>query len=420
MSSIQAYKDLDVSPDSDAFKSLMSKAEQEAGRSSIELTSEGDEGALAHGLTTGMKSWLQKHVGPKRAAAISEVETKARAIEIAHGTNGVLDRVEVDKLKRDRAKRRSDVTKAFHDRNATQLRDYNDAHTEYNAMRFREGGRDPKIPNRFIEWGVLLPLIMIPEGLLNFESFRRAPIIQSDFQALGATIIVGIGIALAAHMVGLFVRQFNYYMKADDDHQNRSGLPMLGLGVVLLLVSLGVVGYARYYYLLPQIEEAIMLGQKSPNILLQVGSLLLGNLVVFLIGTVLTFKLHDPNPAFSDKGRLFRKLKKEYTSLQKKEVNNRLAELDRAFKENKDKTDEMTIQLTGLPDYFPIRTGVDAIDAKDSEILGVLSEYKELLAGHLDSDFQFDLALSDGNHAMGSEKLSISKFSSLSMKLLWS
>ena len=54
-----------------------------------------------------------------------------------------------------------------------------------------------------------------------------------------------------------------------------------------------MVASARYYYLLPLWEQAIILGQAPPNFLIQLGGTLIGNLIVFMIGSGLSYKLHE-------------------------------------------------------------------------------------------------------------------------------
>ena len=305
---IQAYVGLDLTPSSAAYQALMSRATQEAALRELTITTEGDSNAPSEGLTQGMLTWYQSHVAQLRTSAISTAEDLASQITLGKGTPGIVERVKVDEAKRTLARRRSEILSAFRNENATLIKDLDDTDTEHDRLRIQEGGRDAKVPNHFVEWGILLPLIMLPEALLNFESFRRAPIIQSDFQALGATIIVGIGIAIAAHLIGRFIRQFSFFMRADDERSNRAGWPLWSIGIVLLTVALGVVAYARYQYLIPLAEQAIILGRSPPNIMAQTAGLLGGNMVVFLIGVGLTFMLHDPNPEFSDKARKLKKL----------------------------------------------------------------------------------------------------------------
>lgn len=419
-SAVNTYSELDLSRESGLVQDLLARADAEA-TSQITLSSEGDEGAMATGLTPGMRGWLQAYVMPKRTAAIAEAQAAAGKVSVGNAP-GILDRVEIDAKKRHRASRRAEISGNFRANHGGLLNDYEEARSEYQQMRFEEGGRDAKVPNRFFEWLVLLPLIMVPEGMLNYESFRQAPIIQSGFQALGVTILVGVGIAFAAHYIGLFIRQFNFFMRADDGHQNRLGWPMWTIGLFLLFVSLGVVGYARYYYLLPQIGLALMRGEAPPNVVLQTSSLLLGNLVVFLIGAAITFMLHDRNPDFSDKHRKLQQLRRKLDAVRKNEVGNQLAALDRAFKEDTEKLKKQAALMEKQPNYAGVKAATSAIDGKDGEVLGALSLYKDRLAERLrttNPDFTFRQYYGGGNDLVEARQLSIADFQALPTQLLW-
>ena len=299
----KAYTDLDLSAGSETERALLEAAEEEAQRSRITLTGDGAEGAMTGGVTSAMSSWLGAYISPLRQRAIAELESAARCVTIGKKTDGILLELEEHKLERDRVKRRSDIYSEFHDNFGDKIDERDRIDDEYQAMRVREGGRDAQVPNPWFEWGVLFPLVLVPESLLNFESFRRAPIISSDFMALGATILVGLGIAVAAHLIGAFVKQFAFYMRPDDEEQQGKGYRRLSLGCALLGTSLAAVATARYYYLLPLREQAIILGQTPPNVVTQTGSLLVGNIVVFLVAAAFTYLLHDSNPIYSEKKR---------------------------------------------------------------------------------------------------------------------
>ena len=376
---LKRYEGLDLSADADAARALMARAEHEAGVADVTLTTDGEAGVPAAMMTAAMRSWFTEHVAPSRSAAVAGAQEAARGVEPSPGTPGVLLRSEHDAARRHHAKRRSDNARAFREANATLLERRQRARAEHDTLRFEEGGRDAKTPSHWLEFGVLFPLIMLPEGLLNFESFRRAPMIQSDFMALGATLIVGLGIGIAAYLIGRFVRQVSHYMRADSATHGRTGWSFLAIGVVTLLVALGVVGYARYYYLLPQLQEAIILGQAPPNIFLQTGSLLLGNLVVFLIGVAVTFLLNDPNPDYSDKARLLKKLDRKATRLHQSGVLKQRRGFDRALKEAEDKATSMDRQMSGQDGYADLTRRVARIEAKDGEVASLLDRYKEAL-----------------------------------------
>ncbi len=420
---IQAYVGLDLTPGSPAYQALMSRAPQEAGLRELTITTEGDSNAPSEGLTQGMLTWYQSHVAQLRTSAISTAEDLASQITLGKGTPGIVERVKVDEAKRTLARRRSEILSAFRNENATLIKDLDDTDTEHDRLRIQEGGRDAKVPNHFVEWGILLPLIMLPEALLNFESFRRAPIIQSDFQALGATIIVGIGIAIAAHLIGRFIRQFSFFMRADDERSNRAGWPLWSIGIVLLTVALGVVAYARYQYLIPLAEQAIILGRSPPNIMAQTAGLLGGNMVVFLIGVGLTFMLHDPNPEFSDKARKLKKLEDKVNGIRKVSVLAKLREIERRFTEDTEAVKRITSQMSNQHGFSALRACNNAIEGKDREVVGVLSQYKQALIDAISArqpNFTFEKYYSSGDRTADSERVKLSDYAAMNPQLMWS
>ena len=420
---IQAYVALDLSPNSLAYEALMARASQEGALREITLTTEGDSNAPSEGMTQGMLSWYQSYIAQPRTSAISEVEDLASQITLGKGMPGIVERVKEDEAKRNLARRRAQILTAFKNENAMLIKNHDDTDTQHNRQRIEEGGRDAKVPNHFIEWGLLLPLIMLPEALLNFESFRRTPIIQSDFQALGVTIIVGIGIAIAAHLIGRFIRQFSFFMRADDERSNRAGWPLWSIGIVLLSVALIVVAYARYQYLIPLAEQAIILGRAPPNIVAQTAGLLGGNLIVFLIGVGLTFMLHDPNPEFSDKARKLKKLEDKLGTIRKSSVLKKLRDLERRFKEDTEAVKRITSQMSNQHGFADLRTSSNAIVGKDREVSGVLSLYKQALIDTISArqpNFTFEKYYSSSDRTVDSERVKLSDFAAMNPALMWS
>lgn len=420
---IQAYADLDLSPGSPAVTALMSRATQEGAQREITISTEGDSNAPSEGMTQGMIAWFQSYIAPKRTSAISAAEDLASGITLGRGTPGILERVKVDEAKRSLARRRSEILSRFRNENATLIKNLEDTANDHDHLRIAEGGRDAKVPNHWIEWGVLLPLIMLPESLLNFGSFRRAKIIESDAQALGVTIIVGIAIAVAAHLVGRFIRQYSFFMRADDERSNRSGWPLWSIGSVLLVVALGVVAYARYQYLITLAATEIALGRAPPNIAASLAGLLGGNMMVFLIGVGLTFMLHDPNPEYSDKARKLAKVQKKADALRRNEVTLKLREIEKRFKDDCDATARLTQQMANQPGFASLRSSVNAIEAKDREITGILNQYKQALIDAIaqrDPKFSFEKYYSTGDRTADSERVKLSDYAAMTPQLLWS
>lgn len=376
---VEDYQEEDFGRDGAAGKALMARIEDEVDHESLTLTAVGDSGAWAAGLTPAMNEWLNSDVVALRTQAINEVEQAARAVKIAPKVDGILTEVELDRVERQRMYRTAELVENFNRDNKDALEDLREKDDEYQLMKAEEGGREAKLPNHFIEWGILLPGILIPEALLNFESFRRAPIVNSDFMALGATVLVGIFIAVAAFAYGLFIRRLNYYSRADDQQRNASGWPLMVFGSVLLTLALISVAAARYYYLLPLLEEAILSGGRPPNLYMSIAALLAGNLGCFFAGVIFTFLRHDPNPDFADRAMALRKAKTKVENLMSRALRRQLSELDRRAKDDREQIDRKARQMQGKAGYADMRKAVGAISAHDNKVVALLQRYRSEL-----------------------------------------
>lgn len=416
---VQRYTELDLSPSSPAAEHLMAGVADEAHRKNIKLTSDGDD--VCSGITPAMSSWVGSYVSPLRQSAMAELLTASRRIKIGKNTDGVLLEKERSDADREHGLRRSQLYGAFHDQNGDVLRDYDHADSEYDHMRTMEGSRDAKMPNPWVEWGVLFPLILIPESLLNFESFRNAPIIGSDAMALGITILVGLAIAVAAHLLGSFSKQFNFYMRPDDEKSKGDGFRKWSIGIALLTAALAAVGSARYYYLVPLAAQAEILGQEPPNIVVQLGGSLIGNIVVFLIGAAFTFLLHDRNPLFTEKRVRLEKAKREVARL-RRGLDERLSEVEMARKRTVDESTVLSKQMNSKPGYDELRGAFNRLQAKDAEAIALLSTYKSRLVSEIERknpEFSFEKNVLGADRGGENVKVSLSTFAAAGVRLCY-
>jgi len=417
---VDRYLELDLAHDGQIARALLSRVSEEAGNNTITLTAAGEEGATSAHLTPVMSEWLNTHIELYRGQALATMETQARAVRISPNVEGVLLEAEQDKAERRRAKRTHEILDGFNQKHRRDLDRRSQLQAEYDEIRAELGGRDARTPNKLVEFGVLIPLIMIPESLLNFESFRRAPIIQSDAMALGATILVGIGIAAAAYCVGLFIRQFNYFTQPDNGDRQRSGWPLYTWGSILLTVSLGSVAAARYYYLLPRIQEALLLGESIPNIPVSIGSLLFGNLICFLVGAILTFFLNDENPEYAHKAEQLKKLERKLAKAERKEVSTALSQVNARAKQDKEKAKSREGQMSGKPGYAAVRERMSQLTAKDAEVIGLLQSFRTALVNEIKSagrDVVFELREPSADRSSAMTAVGVDRFPALPLHL---
>jgi hypothetical protein len=420
MSAVEQYLALDLSQGGTLSTALTNKLAQEASQSSLNLTAEGERGSIASGLTPGMLEWVTTYVQPVRSAALAELRNDARNVKISNGVDGVFAEVEKDIADQRVAERRYEILSNFNRKNNKLLSDTASVRHEYGELRANLGGHEAKTPPWWLEWGLLLPLIMIPEALLNFESFRRAPIIQSDAMALGATILVGFGIAGAAYMIGLFIKRSNYYREPDNKLKRRAGWPYWAFGVIALIVSLGSVAVARYYYILPQIELAIVTGATPPNMYFSIGSLLFGNLICFLIGAIITFLLNDPNPDYAEKKVEKDRLERRLNKVQRTEVDAPLKAVDERARIDKDAAQRKANLMAGRPGYNEFRMRADKVMAVDAGVRGLLQGYRSALVNEIQARnprFMFAQEKLDRDRSESIEQITPSQFNVLPLSL---
>lgn len=380
---IEAYRALDVGMNSPATAALLSRIDEEAGAANLRLTGDGDAGAMSANLTPAMSAWLNTEVGPARGAAITAVKNAASQITMPGGVQGFVPEFERDRLKRERNTRRAEVQSGFNDRYGADLEKQRDVEQQYEAMRFMEGGRNARNPGKLID--LLIPLaIMIPEGFMNYKFFLEY--MNVGIVALGSTIVVGLAIGWSAFLAGRFLKAYNFYMRPDNDRMRAEGMRMIGIALAVLAVALIAVGAVRYMGIVRDNVGRIALGLPPLEPLTQTGMLLFGNLVVFALGLAITYWLHDRNPLFAEKAEENEKLTKKIEQLRKRELHDRLKQIDAAFSQKLERQQDQAQLLNGKPGYDEVCRNVSLIADKDKAVLGVLQDYRARLVRKMPID----------------------------------
>lgn len=372
---IDEYLRLDIKS---KFAVLTSEGlDREARAAELQLTAAHDKGAPGAGLTPNVVSWFNSNVAPLRTRALSRVESEAKAIRLEGGGEGSLEQLALEQAELQRATRLAEISQEFQRENSTLIEDYSRLKGVY--VRFRdEEGREAKVAKA---WQVVaaLAIVLLPESLLNFNSFRVAPFIQSDFMAVGLTLIVGLAIAVSGHMFGSYVRRVNYYRRGDDEGRARSGTPLLVFSMFLLTAALAVVAVSRYYYLVPKIAEAIAIGSPPPNLVFSISGLLLGNVLCFLLGAVVAFLLHDPNPDYEDTAKNLHKATGKLSDLRRTRLDVKVRDLNKRLASDKTQIATRAKAIRGRPGYSEVVTAFEAIKAKDKEIVAAIQDYRDRL-----------------------------------------
>lgn len=363
---------------------LLARATAEANAGERGLTAVWSLTTRSRNLTDAMDEWLQRAVMPLRAPALASLNAEAAAIKIDGRFSGVLLQSELDRIECKRQDGVQQELNRFNGRYHGLLNRARNAEQEYASMRANLA-RDAQTPNRLLELLIILA-ILLPEAWINLDSFRRAPMVQSDAMAWGLTIVVGAAIAIAAFQIGLFIRGLDYFLRPLGGRK-MSGVPLIGIGLILLAVGLAAVAYARYYYLLPIIEQKIALGEEVPNMVIFIGGLLLGNLLCFLLGAAVTFLLHDENPEYAKVARQHRTLDKKIEGLRKR-LQRRLDPIEARAAVERDELVRKERQMHNLSGYQKLQEHLAQFLAKDAEAVGILNNYRSrLIAENEDQTF---------------------------------
>jgi len=161
---------------------------------------------------------------------------------------------------------------------------------------------------------------------------------------------------------------------------------MIALASLLLSVSLIAVGAVRYFGVVRQVEELVALGQVPPNPILQTSFLLFGNLLVFALGLAITFWLHDENPEYAAKAAKYEKKKAEIERLEKKKLQKVYDNIDAGYRQELQKMRGKASLMLVQPGFSSVQEKIGILNAKDSEVVALLQEYRSRLCQTMPTD----------------------------------
>jgi len=256
-----------------------------------------------HGFTAGMKSILrQATAGPLakwltlRSAfdsAIQPFMEKIQAVQDFQEKKGNFEQKAQEREKD--VIRQAEASQPYLDKKHEKIK----ADQHYEQLIQGEGGRPV---NLFAHtWWYILILIAITsiEWLINYDSFfdwTRIPAVAAGF-----TIGMALAVALAAHVHGEHLKQRNTRFGPASDHWGRD-IYFLLIATAALGIAVMVAGYARYSSAMHNISSQIGITNiieegisKQIDPLTEVYFSLGINLIVWLIGLIVSFMSHDEN-----------------------------------------------------------------------------------------------------------------------------
>lgn len=345
--SLQQYLSLDLAKNGSIAAELSTRIEDEAKRAI-------DEGRLVLAdiigkhpthLTQEMLSWYQSQIESIRGPSLQSVGQLFRERSDPAKGEGFILEARIGSLKEQLLEGKLKVFRDHRQRNHTASekvaeleRKVAEDERHYLQRKQELNGREAIILSRPLYIFLLFFVLFGPEALLNLESFGALPW-ASPFIAWGATILIGVGIGFAAHFHGTLLKQWTYHFDpSQDDSRRGPARRMFVSGSVLLSVALSFVYYARFAYFQSYVASVSGFGQSSEDnggLLWVVGGSLLGNFIVYLVGCLIAYIMHDADPDYSERRKNIEKNRSEADKLKQKleaEWQRALEQLDALYK----------------------------------------------------------------------------------------
>ena len=377
LKSVENYAALDFSEESGAYKALKQAIEREVTSGVIVLSGakQSYDAAQPAALTPTMAAWFSRFVAGPRSAAIGDLEQAfQRDSQASNGGHGCFLEYRRDTARKKFVVRSVEDSARFIDQNGATIRDNHHREQSYTLLKNRLN-REPVRRPAWL-YILILMLIVMLEAFINFESFLKVPYITSPFLATGATMAVGLGVGFSAHFHGIVLRQWSFLSSpqeaADQSHEERKrdAVRRLLLGAVLLGVALTMVGGSRYYYLRDYIALAQTLGTEPPSMIGGISFMLLGNLVAYFVGCLVSYMMHDPHPIYAEQDRELRRSAKKVDRIKMLRLQQQKVLRDGLETELKEISNQE--QRTRGPNYTSLRELAGQVIAKDQEVIGAL------------------------------------------------
>ena len=273
------------------------------------------------GFTTGMRLHLLE---PARAL-ISEwkqarrrfdvaLEPKMRSIKALQESEGEIQEA------RGRAERDEADAEARLETDQRYIRIRNEfraAETRYHRLKTEHENRQANLAAYYPHYWLGLLGIGAAEWLINYDVFLLFSGVVAI--AAGATLIMGVLLAFAAHGHGLLLKQWSYRFGEHRESIDRFGdWRMLGLSTFSLLIVLAAATGSRYAAVMHQ-----MSGQPAVNLLgaeaqvtispfRDVMLSLLWNVMAWAVGVFIAYMAHDKDPEFMDATRQYNQWHHKY------------------------------------------------------------------------------------------------------------
>lgn len=283
-----------------------------------------------NGLTPGTRLHI---IEPARAVLAQWRQTRRRFdVAVEPKMRSIRALLEVEKeisAARQRAARDEHDAEDNLESDQTYVRARNDlrlAETRYQRLKTDHENREANMgAYNPLYWCALL-CIGVAEWLINYDVFFLFAGVAAI--AAGATVIMGVLLAFAAHGHGMIFKQWSYRFGEHREAMDRRGdWRMLALSTFSLLIVLGAATGSRYAAVMHQLagQPAINLlgpdAQISADPMRDVLLSLLWNIMAWAVGVFIAYMAHDKDPDFMNATQQYNRAHRRYRALRRPIVN---------------------------------------------------------------------------------------------------
>jgi hypothetical protein len=262
------------------------------------------------------------------------------------------------------------------DEHYRRIRDeFHVAQTRYRRMKADHENREANMMAYHPAYWVAMLCIGVAEWLINYDVFLLFAGVVAI--AAGATIIMGVLLAFAAHGHGSLFKQWSYRFGEHRESIDRRGdWRMLALSTFSLLIVLGAATGSRYAAVMHQVAgqpEINLLGsdaQISVDPMRDVLLSLLWNLMAWAVGVFIAYMAHDKDPDFMDATRQYNRGHRRYRRL-RRPVTNRVRQIRARLIKDIERSESAA--RTKAADVAAERALLEQIDKHEEAILAALT-----------------------------------------------
>lgn len=187
----------------------------------------------------------------------------------------------------------------------------------FDAFRDKHGNRNAVMFAKNPFYWLFLSLVLLTECFINYHAFNifwGVPAV-----AFGTTVVLGVLLALSSHGHGEVLKQWSFRFGPDRDPAMRwTDWRMFGMSTTALVIVLAFTGWARWAAAIDMMEsqgQASALGNigvVQVNPLRDVLVSLIANLGAWMVGVIISYIAHDPDPDYMSATRQFRIARKAW------------------------------------------------------------------------------------------------------------